>query len=162
MRVKRRFTMQKISAGLLMYRWRERQIEVLLVHPGGPFWRNKDLGAWSIPKGGVNPGEELLIAAKREFQEETGSAVEGVFLPLQPVKMKSGKVVHAWAIEGAFDTSTFKSISCSLEWPPKSGRTIEFPEIDRAAFFDLSMARKKMLPAQTPFLDQLLTLVQNQ
>ena len=147
--------MGKLSAGLLLYHKRESKLEVLLVHPGGPFWRNKDEGAWSIPKGEVADGEDLLEAAKREFQEETGYLPGGPFVPLSPVKLKSGKVVHAWAVEGDFDLVGFKSNTFTLEWPPRSGKMVEFPEVDRAEFFDLETAKRKINPAQAAFVDEL-------
>jgi predicted NUDIX family NTP pyrophosphohydrolase len=150
--------MPKSSAGLLMYRMKADQSafpEVLLVHPGGPYWRNKDDGAWTIPKGEVNPGEDLLAAAIREFTEETGLTPSGSFLPLGEVKHKSGKIVHAWAFPGDCDPAKIRSNTFELEWPPKSGRTQEFPEIDRAQFFDLPNARRKILPAEVALLDRL-------
>jgi len=128
---------------------------VLLVHPGGPLWRNKDEGAWSIPKGEVGEGEDLLDAAKREFQEETGFTPTGQFMPLKPVKQKSGKVVHAWMVEGDLDTASISSNSFTMEWPPKSGKLAEFPEVDRAEFFDLETAKKKINPAQAAFVTEL-------
>ena len=138
--------MPKISAGLLMYRDRtehQASVEVLLVHPGGPFWKNKDDGAWTIPKGEVEAGEELLAAAIREFNEETGLTPIEPFLALGQVKHKSGKVVHAWAFRDDCDPTQIKSNTFEIEWPPKSGHRQEFPEIDRADFFDLSAARAK-------------------
>jgi predicted NUDIX family NTP pyrophosphohydrolase len=147
--------MAKIAAGLLLYRLRNAKVEVLLVHPGGPFFRNKDLGAWTIPKGEPNPGEELLAAAKREFAEETGMQPVGEFLALPSVKQRAGKIVHAWAFESDFDTSKLKSNTFHVELPPKSGKMVEFPEVDRAEFFDLEHARQKINPAQAAFLDNL-------
>jgi predicted NUDIX family NTP pyrophosphohydrolase len=138
-----------------MYRRRGATLEVLLVHPGGPLWRNKDEGAWSIPKGEVGEGEDLLDAAKREFQEETGFTPTGQFMPLKPVKQKSGKVVHAWMVEGDLDTASISSNSFTMEWPPKSGKLAEFPEVDRAEFFDLETAKKKINPAQAAFVTEL-------
>jgi predicted NUDIX family NTP pyrophosphohydrolase len=129
--------------------------EVLLVHPGGPFWRNKDEGAWTIPKGEVPDGEDLLAAARREFEEELGFPPAGPFAPLQPVKQKGGKVVHAWCFEGDCDPAAVRSNTFGMEWPPKSGRKATFPEVDRAAFFDLEAARKKINPAQAALLDEL-------
>jgi predicted NUDIX family NTP pyrophosphohydrolase len=138
-----------------MYRRRGAKLEVLLVHPGGPLWRNKDQGVWSIPKGEVAEGEDLLDAAKREFQEETGFTPTGQFVPLKPVNQKSGKVVHAWAVEGDLDTSSIRSNSFTMEWPPKSGKLAEFPEVDRAEFFDLKTAKKRINPAQAAFVTEL-------
>jgi len=145
----------KTSAGLLMYRVRGGPIEVLLVHSGGPFWRKRDEGAWSIPKGEVESGEELLATARREFHEELGIEAAGNFVPLTPVRQKGGKVVHAWAFEGDCDPAAIRSNTFTMEWPPKSGRAMEFPEVDKAAFFDLEAARRKINPAQTALLDQL-------
>ena len=147
--------MAKVSAGLLMYRIREHSLEVLLVHPGGPLWRGRDAGAWTIPKGLPEPGEDLLTAARREFTEETAHAPEGNFIALARVTQKGGKVVHAWAIEGEFDPARFKSNSFSLEWPPRSKRFVEFPEVDRAEFFPLPAARLKINAAQVALLDEL-------
>jgi predicted NUDIX family NTP pyrophosphohydrolase len=147
--------MAHVSAGLLMFRRRVAKVEVLLVHPGGPFWRKKDDGAWSIPKGEVAEGEDLLDAAKREFQEETGFTPLGQFIPLNPVKQKSGKVVHAWAVEGDLNTAAIRSNSFTIEWPPKSGWLAEYPEVDRAEFFDLETAKKKINPAQAAFVMEL-------
>lgn len=144
------------SAGLLMYRVRNGRPEFLLVHPGGPFYKNKDTGAWTIPKGEIEPGEEALATARREFEEETGFKAEGPFLPLTPVKQKSGKVVKAWAFAGDCDPGALKSNMFSLEWPPHSGRKQEFPEVDRAGWFGLVEAREKMNPAQVDFLDELV------
>ncbi|MDB5292580.1 MAG: Phosphohydrolase [Phycisphaerales bacterium] len=151
--------MPQLSAGLLMYRIRQGKPGVLLVHPGGPFWRNKDEGAWTIPKGEVAAGEELLDAARREFREETGFTAAGEFIALNPVKQKAGKVVHAWAVEGDIDTAAIESNTFTMEWPPRSGKRVEFPEVDRAEFFDLATARKKMNPAQAAFLDELEQLL---
>lgn len=147
--------MPKCSGGLLMYRFREQILQVLLVHPGGPYWKNKDEGAWSIPKGEAEPAEDLLDVARREFEEELGQKPEGPYVELAPVKQKGGKVVHAWAFEGDCDPSTIKSNTFATEWPPKSGQVLEFPEVDRAAFFDLEEGRKKINPAQTALLDEL-------
>jgi len=144
----------EISAGLLAFR-RRPAFEVLLAHPGGPYWARKDDGAWTIPKGLVEPGAELLATALREFTEETGLVANGPFTALAPVRQKSGKVVHAFALEADFDLATFASIAFDLEWPPKSGRRQVFPEVDRVAYFDLSTARRKILVYQLPFLDEL-------
>jgi predicted NUDIX family NTP pyrophosphohydrolase len=147
--------MAKTSAGLLMYRERNGQMEVLLVHLGGPFWKNKDRGAWFVPKGEINPGEDLLAAAKREFQEETGLVPRGDFVPLGSVKNKSGKTVHAWAFAGDCDPTCIKSNTFEIEWPPKSGRMATFPEIDRADFFTFEAAREKMHLAEFEFVSRL-------
>ena len=151
--------MPRISSGLIMYRRAAKGIEVLLVHPGGPFWKNKDAGAWSIPKGQACEGEDLLACAKREFQEETGFAPAGEFIALNPIKQKAGKIVHAWAFEGDCDPTKIVSNTFTIEWPPKSGKRIEIPEVDRAAFFDIESAKEKLNPAQAPLLDQLLACV---
>lgn len=148
--------MSKQSAGLLLYRFRKNHLEVLLVHPGGPFWAKKDLGSWSIPKGEFSEGEEALAAAQREFQEETGFSISGEFKPLASVKQKSGKIVYAWAIESDLDHRKIKSNTFKLEWPPKSGRISEFPEIDRAEWFTIASAREKINPGQIDFLDRLV------
>jgi predicted NUDIX family NTP pyrophosphohydrolase len=152
--------MPRTSAGILMYRRRSDGIEVLLVHPGGPFWARKDVGAWSIPKGEPNGEEDLLTTARREFTEEIGVEIPGPFHPLAPVTQKAGKVVHAWAVEGDVDTTKVKSTTMRIEWPPKSGRYIQVPEIDRAEFFDLGTARMKINPAQVPLIDELLNLLE--
>ena len=151
--------MTKVSAGLLMYRKRNQQLEVLLVHLGGPFWAKKDAGAWFVPKGEVNPGEDELSAAKREFAEETGLAPAENLLPLGSVKHKSGKKVSAWAFEGDCDPAALRSNTFQMEWPPRSGKTLEFPEIDRAAFFTLDAAREKMHPAEFEFVSRLVKAI---
>jgi predicted NUDIX family NTP pyrophosphohydrolase len=150
---------RKRSAGILLYRHRpDAGLEVLLVHPGGPYWARKDLGAWSIPKGEHEEAEEALDCALREFEEETGSKpAPGELDELGSVKQKSGKVVAAWALEGDLDADAVQSNTFELEWPPRSGRMQEFPEVDRAAWFGLDEARERILPAQAPFLDRLLT-----
>jgi len=147
--------MPKQSAGLLMYRRRRGILEVLLVHPGGPFWSKKDAGAWSIPKGEYTAGEDALEVAKREFQEETGFEVSGEFLPLTPRKQPSGKIITAWAFEGDCDASTVKSNTFLMEWPPRSGRQQEFPEVDRADWFVIPAAKEKIIKGQSGFLDEL-------
>ena len=144
------------SAGILLYRFNEGKLLVMLVHPGGPFWAKKDDGAWSIPKGIYEEGENPLDAAKREFQEETGQEVEGEFIDLGEVKQPSRKIVHAWALESNFDTSRIISNTFSLEWPPKSGITREYPEVDKGQWFDLQEARGKILKGQSEFLDRLV------
>lgn len=148
--------MSKLSAGLLLYRKRDGQLELLLVHPGGPFWKNKDDGAWSIPKGEIEKGEDALQAAQREFAEETGYAAHGPFLPLGEVRLRSGKNVAAWGVEGDLDPAAIVSNTFRLEWPPRSGRLSEFPEVDRAAFFDLSCAKKKIHAGQAVLIERLL------
>jgi predicted NUDIX family NTP pyrophosphohydrolase len=147
--------MGKRSAGLLMYRRHEDRLEVFLVHPGGPFWAKKDLGAWSISKGEYLEGELPLDAARREFQEETGFAVEGDFLELGTVQQASGKIVSAWAFEGDCDPSKLVSNLCQIEWPPRSGRRIEIPEVDRGGWFSIAEAKDRILKSQAPFLERL-------
>jgi predicted NUDIX family NTP pyrophosphohydrolase len=154
--------MAKTSAGLLMFRVRGGAPEVLLVHPGGPLWAAKDEGAWSIPKGVVQPGEDTLAAARREFEEETGFPAKGTFLPLTPLRQPSGKVIHAWALEGDADPAQLRSNLFSLEWPPKSGRCQSFPEVDRAEWFPLATAHRKIIPRQRGFLAELTALLDRQ
>jgi predicted NUDIX family NTP pyrophosphohydrolase len=151
--------MSKQSAGFLMYRKGSRIIEVFLVHPGGPFWEKKDLGAWSIPKGEFTPEEDPLEVAQREFQEETGIEAKGDFTPLASLKQPSGKVVHAWTFQGDCDPTAIKSNTFLMEWPPRSGKQQEFPEIDRADWFNIEIARDKILKGQKGFLDQLQELL---
>ncbi len=148
--------MSKKSAGILLFRERPGNLEVLLVHPGGPFWAKKDDCAWSIPKGEFADGEDPVAAARREFEEELGAAVDGDLIPLDAVKQPGGKVVHAWAVRGDFNPSNLKSNTFSMEWPPRSGRQREFPEVDRAEWFEVETARTKILKGQAAFLDQLL------
>ncbi len=145
----------KISAGLLLYRRTGRSVEVFLAHPGGPFWAHRDAGAWTIPKGELAEGEDLLAAACREFEEETGIHPEGLFLPLGSIQQKAGKLVHAWAWEGDADPGRVMSNSVHAEWPKGSGRWLTFPEVDRCAWFDLRAAREKINPAQVEFLRRL-------
>src|SRR6476659_8632072 len=133
--------MPKTSAGILTYRRQNGILEVFLVHPGGPFWAKKDLGAWSIPKGEFEPGEDPFLVAKREFEEETSFQASGSFLPLPPIKQPSGKLIHAWACEGDFDANSIKSNMFTMEWPPRSGKQQEFPEIDRAEWFPIETAK---------------------
>ena len=147
--------MPKRSAGLLMYRVRGRNIEVFLVHPGGPFWETKDKGAWTIPKGQFFEDEEPLEAAKREFQEETSFIPRGEFLSLGTIRQLSGKLVEAWAFEGDCNPDELKSITCEVEWPPRSKRMIEVPEVDRGRWFSIEGARVAILAAQAPFLASL-------
>jgi predicted NUDIX family NTP pyrophosphohydrolase len=152
--------MPKTSAGLLMYRLEQGTLEVLLVHPGGPLWAHRDHGAWFLPKGELEPGEDSLAGARREFAEETGIEPHGPFAPLGNVRQKSGKIVTAWAVAGSWNTDELRSNTFALEWPPKSGRRQEFPEVDRAAFVSVARARLLMHEAERPFLDRLLTLLQ--
>lgn len=147
--------MPKSSAGLLMYRRAGESVEIFLIHPGGPFWSKKDAGAWSIPKGEIQADENPLTAARREFAEETGSEIDGDFISLDSIKQKGGKVVSAWAVEGSIDADAIKSNTFSMEWPPRSGRQAEFPEVDRAGWFSLTEAREKLIPAQTEFVNAL-------
>jgi predicted NUDIX family NTP pyrophosphohydrolase len=151
--------MAKESAGLLMYRFRQGELQFLLVHPGGPFWQKKDLGAWTIPKGEVRPDEEALNAARREFREEVGFEPEGEFLPLTPVKQKGGKLVRAWAFQGDCDVASCKSNTFQVQWPPRSGVLRDFPEVDRVEFFELNFAKEKINSAQASFLDETVLLV---
>src|SRR5215467_5004839 len=151
--------MPKRSAGILMYRRGTQGLEVLLVHPGGPFWARKDLGAWSIPKGEYSEGEDPLAVAIREFEEETGTRPRGELRPLGEVTQPGRKVVTAFALEGDFDPTTLKSNTFELEWPPKSGRRASFPEVDRAQWFSPEMAREKILQGQREFISRLLEMV---
>ena len=139
-----------------MYRLRDRRIEIFLVHPGGPFWAKKDLGAWSIPKGEYAEGENPLDAARREFTEETGFAAKGNFVDLGTVKQAGGKIVSVWAVEGDCDPAKLRSNMCMIEWPPRSGRKIEIPEVDRGAWFTVEEARERILKSQEPIIDLLL------
>ena len=147
------------SAGVLLYRERGNQLEVLLVHPGGPLWAKKDDAAWSIPKGEPCDGEDALAAARREFMEETGFTCADETIALTPVRMPSGKVVHAWAVRGDADPGLLRSNEFEMEWPPKSGRRRRYPEVDRAAWFSIADAKVKILKGQMPLLDELLRLV---
>lgn len=151
--------MAKQAAGILLFRRRGTELEVLLAHPGGPLWARKDVGAWTIPKGQFLNDELPLDAAKREFEEEMGSAPHGEFQPLGSIKQPSGKVIHVWAAESDFDVTTVHSNLFELEWPPKSGRMAEFPEVDRAQWYSMSEARLKIIKGQAPFLERLLALV---
>ncbi len=147
--------MATTSAGILMYHHSDAGLVVLLVHPGGPFWRNRDLGAWSIPKGELGDGEDPEAAARREFAEELGIDAQGPLQPLGQVRQRAGKLVHAYALEGDLDVGRVRSNEIAIEWPPRSGRTIQVPEIDRAAWFALPVARHKILAGQQPLLDRL-------
>jgi predicted NUDIX family NTP pyrophosphohydrolase len=146
----------KQSAGILLYKKASNEIFVLLAHPGGPYWKNKDAGAWSIPKGEFTNEENALDAAIREFEEEIGTKISGDFIELQPVKLKSGKTIYAWALEQDLDTSTVKSNEFEIEWPPKSGKTISIPEIDKAEWFPVAEALEKINAAQGDFIKQLV------
>jgi predicted NUDIX family NTP pyrophosphohydrolase len=148
----------KTSAGILLYR-RNRIIEVLLAHPGGPFWKNKDLGAWSIPKGEIDENEDPLNAAKREFEEETGKKLNGKFVELTPVIQKNGKKVIAWAVEQDIDVRSIKSNLIEIEWPPKSGKKQSIPEIDKVEWFTLSEAKEKIIAAQAGFIEELISKI---
>jgi predicted NUDIX family NTP pyrophosphohydrolase len=151
--------MPRISSGLLMYRIKDGVVQVLLAHPGGPYFVNKDEAAWTIPKGEPDAGEDLLATAQREFEEETGVKPRGPFVPLKPIKQKGGKIVHAWAFEGDCDTAAVRSNTFTLEWPPKSGRQQEVPEIDRADFFDLATAKRKIKAGQEELITELEALL---
>jgi len=154
--------MAKQAAGILLYRRGRAGLEVLLAHPGGPLWARKDAGAWTLPKGQFTDSELPLDAAKREFEEEMGSAPSGEFHPLGTIRQPSGKVIHAWAAESDFDVRTVRSNLFELEWPPKSGLIAEFPEIDRAGWFSISEARIKIIKGQEPFITKLLEITQDQ
>jgi predicted NUDIX family NTP pyrophosphohydrolase len=147
--------MAKLSAGLVMYRFRHTKLEVFLVHPGGPFWSKKDEGIWSIPKGEYTADEEPFDVAKREFKEETGYEAEGNFIPLSPIKQPSRKIITAWAFEGDCDAGKIKSNLFSMKWPPRSGKQVEFSEVDRAAWFPVNAAKIKLLKGQAGFIEQL-------
>lgn len=147
--------MPRLSAGLVMYRIKEGTIQILLGHPGGPLFENKDERSWTIPKGEPDPGEDLFLTAQREFEEETGLKPQSPFIALQPIQQKGGKIVHAWAFEGDCDPATIKSNFFTMEWPPNSGKQAQFPEIDRADFFDLDMARIKIKAKQDGLIDEL-------
>ena len=149
----------KTSAGILAFRIVSKKIEFLLVHPGGPFWKNKDEGAWTIPKGEVEDGEDFQVAAKREFKEETGFECDGKLLALTARKQKSGKWVHAWAIEKNIDVEKIKSNSFKIEWPPKSGKRQVFPEVDKAGWFSIKVAKEKINQGQLPLLDELVEML---
>jgi predicted NUDIX family NTP pyrophosphohydrolase len=151
----------KESSGLLMFRRRDGRVEVLLGHPGGPFWQTRDHGAWTIPKGGANPGEAFVDAAVREFQEETGFDVIPPLLPLGQITQRSGKIVHAWAFEGDCEPSAINSATTTTEWPPRSGRRIEIPEVDRLEFFSADAGKRVINVAQAELVDRLLSLIED-
>ena len=153
--------MVKKSAGILLYRFQHETLEVLLVHPGGPFWVKKDLGAWSIPKGEFEEDEDPLAAAKREFKEELGVAVSGEFAAMTPVKQKNNKLVYAYAINRDLDVSSIKSNTFEIEWPPKSGKHQEFPEVDKAEWFEFQTAKQKINEAQGEILEELLRMIRH-
>ena len=149
--------MGKKSAGILLYRLQNHEMEVMLVHPGGPFWAKKDIGVWSIPKGEFGEDEDALIAAQREFEEELGKKIIAKeFIDLSPVKAKSNKVVYAFAVEQDFDTANIVSNLCWIDWPPRSGKRIQVPEIDKAQWFDLQTAKEKIIGYQLPLIDELV------
>jgi predicted NUDIX family NTP pyrophosphohydrolase len=154
--------MPKRSAGLMMYRRSTTGLEVLLVHPGGPLWAGKDQGAWTLPKGEYGPDENPLAAARREFEEETGFPATGDFLELGTIKQKSGKVVTAWAFEGDCNPDKLRSNTCEIEWPPRSGRRLEIPEVDRGRWFSMEEARNYIREEQRPLLGNLRTLTRHQ
>jgi predicted NUDIX family NTP pyrophosphohydrolase len=152
--------MAKKSAGVLVFHRKKSVTEVLLVHPGGPFWAKKDEGAWSIPKGEIDGDEEPLEVAKREYREETGASIDGHFIPLEPMRQPGGKIVYAWAVEGEFNASSLVSNTFMLAWPPKSGRIQEYPEVDRAEWFTFEAAMKKILKGQQGFIVQLVKILE--
>lgn len=152
--------MGKKSAGILLYRLQNHKMEVMLVHPGGPFWAKKDIGVWSIPKGEFGEDEDALIAARREFEEELGrKIIAKEFIELSPVKAKSNKVVYAFAVEQDFDTANIRSNACWIDWPPRSGKRIQVPEVDKAEWFDLETAKEKIIGYQLPLIDELMKRV---
>jgi len=152
--------MGKKSAGIILYRKKNNILEIMLVHPGGPFWTKKDVGVWSIPKGEFNDDEDALIAARREFEEELGKQLSAKeFIELAPVKSKSNKIVHAFAVEQDFDTSNISSNLCWIDWPPRSGKRLEIPEIDKAEWFDIETAKKKIIGYQLPLIEDLKRLI---
>lgn len=151
--------MVKHSAGILVYRFQNKQLQILLVHPGGPYWAHKDDGVWSIPKGEIDMGEKTEEAAKREFYEETGFKIDGDFIPLSPVRLMSGKIIHAFAIEGDLDASLIHSNNFSIEWPPSSGKIQQFPEIDKGEWFTPTEAKVKLSRAQVAFINELMSIL---
>ena len=149
--------MPKLSAGILVYRVKNKEIEVFLCHPGGPFYKNKDNGVWTIPKGEFDENEEAFAAAKREFKEETGQEIRGDFIPMRPIRYKDGKkIVYAWAVNGNIDATNIKSNTFPLEWPPKSGKFMEVPEVDRGGWFNIEVAKQKILPSLSLLLENLV------
>ncbi|MDR6458118.1 putative NUDIX family NTP pyrophosphohydrolase [Chryseobacterium vietnamense] len=152
----------KISAGILLFKKKKDSLYYFLVHPGGPFWKNKDLGAWSIPKGEVSPDESLLERALKEFKEETGKTIDGKFIELSPIKQKGGKTVYAWALESDLETVALYSNTFPLEWPPKSGKILEVPEVDQWEWFSSEEAQKRINTAQKDFITELESIIKNQ
>jgi predicted NUDIX family NTP pyrophosphohydrolase len=152
--------MAKKSAGILVYHKNSEKYEVLLVHPGGPFWAKKDLNSWSLPKGEFEDEEDPFSAAKREFEEETGFPIKGEFIDLNPVKQPSGKIIYSWAVKGEIDANNVKSNLFKMEWPPRSGAIKEFPEIDRAEWFDLETAEQKIISGQIPIIENLKKILE--
>jgi predicted NUDIX family NTP pyrophosphohydrolase len=150
----------RVSAGLLMYRRAGDRVEVLLAHPGGPYFRKKDAGHWTIPKGEIEPDEDMLATAQREFTEETGFTPQGPYIPLSPIRQKGGKIVHAWAFEGNCDVAALVSNTFTTEWPPHSGISATFPEVDRVEFFDLHTAKDKIKFGQTELIDELRAILE--
>ncbi len=149
--------MPKLSAGILVYRLKNKEIEVFLCHPGGPFYKNKDNAVWTIPKGEFDENEEPFTAAKREFKEETGQEIRGDFIPMRPIRYKDGrKIVYAWAVNGNIDATNIKSNTFPLEWPPKSGKFMEVPEVDRGGWFSIEVAKQKILPSLSSLLEDLV------
>jgi predicted NUDIX family NTP pyrophosphohydrolase len=151
--------MRKYSVGILLFRFKDKRLEVLLVHPGGPFWAKKDKGVWSIPKGLLGENENPLDGAKREFKEETGFEVEGEFIDLGELKQPGGKIIHAWALEKDLDATKIVSNKFTLEWPRNSGRIQEYPEVDKAGWFDIEQAKKKIIKGQLGFIDKLIEIL---
>ena len=149
----------KKSAGILLYKYQNQELEIFLVHPGGPFWKNKDLGSWSIPKGEFTDEEIPLDAAISEFEEETGTKLAGNFLELQPIKLSSGKLVYCWALAGDLNANQIKSNTFEMEWPPKSGKTKSFPEVDKGGWFLVSDALQKINTAQSAFINELQSIL---
>ncbi len=151
--------MPVLSAGILAFKFLNNELQVFLVHPGGPFWAKKDAGAWSIPKGEYDSNEDVLAAAKREFVEETGQTIDGNFIKLKPQKLKSGKIIHAFAVEADVDETNIKSNYFPLEWPPRSGKIIQIPEVDKGGWFGIQAAKEKINPGQINFIDELSEII---
>jgi len=151
----------KKSAGILVYKYAAQEIRFLLLHPGGPFWKSKDIGAWTIPKGEIENGDDPFQTALKEFEEETGSSITGNFIQLNPIVQKGGKTIYVWAVEGDFNCQTFHSNTFDMEWPPKSGQLKQFPEIDKAEWYDLETSKMKINPAQFALITEVLTILKN-